>query len=121
MISKSSFGRTHFKFWFSFGFIKPSHSLDKYKKIITENSFVTNALTQNENHLQKLFNDQGINLEFSANDDSQYFGSKNSFNKNPNNNDQSNSPKSDNEQEQPNILKSLDDNVSSRHIVNVIA
>ena len=87
----------------------------------SENTFVTNALTQNENHLQKLFSDQGISLEFSAHDESKYFGSKNSFNKNPNNNDQSNSLKSDNEQEQPNILKSLDDNVSSRHIVNVIA
>ena len=50
-------------------------------KIITENTFVTNALTQNENHLQKLFNDQGINLEFSAHDDTKYFGSKNSLTK----------------------------------------
>ena len=33
-------------------------------KITTENTFVTSALTQNENHLQKLFNDQGIDLEF---------------------------------------------------------
>ena len=90
-------------------------------KIVTENTFVTNALTQNENHLQKLFNDQGMNLDFSANDETKYFGSKNSFNKSPNNNDPSNSLKSDNEQEQPNILKSLDDDVSSRHIVNVIA
>ena len=48
-------------------------------KIITENTFVTNALTQNENHLQKLFNDQGINLEFSAHDDTKYFGTKKSF------------------------------------------
>ena len=35
-------------------------------KIITENSFVTSALNQNENYLQKLFNEQGINLDFSA-------------------------------------------------------
>jgi flagellar hook-length control protein FliK len=90
-------------------------------KIITENSFVTNALTQNENHLQKLFNDQGINLEFSANDDTQYLGSKNSFNKNSNKNDQNNYLKSDNEKEKQNKITDLDDNVSSRHIVNVIA
>ena len=90
-------------------------------KIITENSFVTNALTQNENHLQKLFNDQGINLEFSAQEDTKYFGSKNSFNKNSNNNDQNNSQKSDSEKENHNEITGLDDNVSSRHIVNVIA
>ena len=88
-------------------------------KIITENTFVTNALTQNENHLQKLFNDQGINLEFSAHDDKKYFGSKNSFNKNSNNNDQNNSLKS--EKEKQNTITVLDENVSSRHIVNVIA
>ena len=88
-------------------------------KIITENTFVTNALIQNENHLQKLFNDQGINLEFSARDDSKYFGSKNSFNKNSNNNDQNNSLKS--EKEKQNTITVLDENVTSRHIVNVIA
>ena len=90
-------------------------------KIITENSFVTNALTQNENYLQKLFNDQGINLEFTAHDDTKYFGSKNSFNKNPNSNDKNNPLKSDKEQEQKNTITGLDDDVSSRHIVNVIA
>ena len=90
-------------------------------KIITENTFVTNALTQNENHLQKLFNDQGINLEFSAHYDTKYFGSKNSFNKNSNNNDQKNLIKSDDELENTNIKNGMDDNVSSRHIVNVIA
>lgn len=90
-------------------------------KIITENTFVTNALTQNENFLQKLFNDQGINLEFSAHDNAKYFGSKNSFNKNPNDNDQNNFLKLDNEQEKQNTLIDLEDNVSSRHIVNVIA
>jgi len=89
-------------------------------KIITENTFVTNALTQNENHLQKLFNDQGINLEFSAHDD-KYFGSKNSFNKNSNNNDQNNFLKSEHEKEKQNTITGLDDNVSSRHIINVIA
>ncbi len=90
-------------------------------KIITENTFVTNALTLNENHLQKLFNDQGINLEFSAHDDTKYFGSKHSFNKNSNNNDQNNFQKSENEKEKQNTLTGLDNNVSSRHIVNVIA
>ncbi len=90
-------------------------------KIITENTFVTNALTQNENHLQKLFNDQGINLEFSAHGETKYFGSKNSFNKNSNNNDKNNFSKSDNEREKQNNTTGLDDNVSSRHIVNVIA
>ena len=90
-------------------------------KIITENTFVTNALTQNETHLQKLFNDQGINLEFSAHDDTKYFGSKHSFNKNSNNNDQNNFQRSENEKEKQNTITGLDDNVSSRHIVNVIA
>ena len=106
------------------GRLKVSISLNNgtgHVKIITENSFVTNALTQNENHLQKLFNDQGINLEFSANDDTQYLGSKNSFNKNSNKNDQNNYLKSDNEKEKQNEITDLDDNVSSRHIVNVIA
>ena len=106
------------------GRLKVSISLNNgtgHVKIITENSFVTNALTQNENHLQKLFNDQGINLEFSANDDTQYLGSKNSFNKNSNKNDQNNYLKSDNEKEKQNKITDLDDNVSSRHIVNVIA
>ena len=106
------------------GRLKVSISLNNgtgHVKIITENSFVTNALTQNENHLQKLFNDQGINLEFSANADTQYFGSKNSFNKNSNKKDQNNYLKSDNEKEKQNEITGLDDNVSSRHIVNVIA
>ncbi len=90
-------------------------------KIVTENTFVTNALTQNENHLQKLFNDQGINLEFSAHDDTKYFGSKNNFNEKPNNNDKNKLLKSDNEQEKQITTTDLDDDVSSRHIVNVIA
>ena len=90
-------------------------------KIITENTFVANALTQNENHLQKLFNDQGINLEFSAHDETKYFGSRNRFNKNQNNKNQNNFQNSDSEQEHTNNITGLDDNVSSRHIVNVIA
>ena len=91
-------------------------------KISTENAFVTSALTQNENHLHKLFNDQGIELEFLAQDQSQYYSSKDSFNKkSKNNNDQNNFLKSEDEIEKTNIKKSLDDNVSSRHIINVIA
>ncbi len=90
-------------------------------KIITENTFVTSALTQNENHLQKLFNDQGIDLEFFAKEESQYFGSKNSFNRNSNNNGQNELLKSEAENEQKDNKKSLDENVSSRHIVNAIA
>ena len=79
-------------------------------------------MTQNENHLHKLFNDQGIDLEFLAHDQSQYYGSKDSFNKkSKNNNDQNNILKSEDEIEKTNIKKGLDDNVSSRHIVNVIA
>jgi len=54
-------------------------------KIIAENSFVTTALNQNENYLQKLFNDQGINLEFLAKNENQNFGSNNQSNQNSNN------------------------------------
>ena len=52
-------------------------------KIIAENSFVTSALAQNENYLQKLFNDQGMNLDFTAQNESQSFGSKSSFSQKP--------------------------------------
>ena len=90
-------------------------------KIITENTYVTSALNQNENYLQKLFNEQGIELEFLANDASQYSGSKNNFNKNSHNNDQNSFIESEDEQDQKNLKKSLDDNVSSRHIINVTA
>ena len=90
-------------------------------KIITENTFSAGALNQNENHLQKLFNDNGIDLEFSAHEDNQYFGSKNNFNKNSRNNNQENFLRSENELEKTNSKISLDNDVSSRHIVNVIA
>ena len=90
-------------------------------KIITENTFVTSALTQNENHLQKLFNDQGIDLEFLAKEESLYLSSKNSFNKNSNNKDQNNFMKFRGEIEQKDSEESMDENESSRHIVNVIA
>ncbi len=92
-------------------------------KIFTENSFATTALTQNENYLQKLFNDQGIDLEFYAHNKDQYFGSKNNFNQNSNNNEKHKFSSS--EQEIKNTLNTnnVDDteNDSSRHMVNVIA
>ena len=88
-------------------------------KIITENIFVTTALNQNENYLQKLFNDQGMNLEFSAKNENQSFGSKNDFNQNSNN-------KKENQHsiKEKNVEltdESLIKDKSSRHIINVIA
>ena len=88
-------------------------------KIITENSFVTTALNQNENYLQKLFNDQGINLEFLAKNESQNFGSQNNFNQNSNNKKESKhllTEKNIEEIDENNTQKN-----SSRHIINVIA
>jgi len=92
-------------------------------KIITENNFVTSALNQNENYLQKLFNEQGINLDFTAQNDSQHFGSRNYFNKNSNNQNQKKSQESDSEinktsEEQ---IDTTTENNSSRHMINVIA
>jgi flagellar hook-length control protein FliK len=88
-------------------------------KIITENSFVTTALNQNENYLQKLFNDQGINLEFLAKNESQNFGSQNNFNQNSNNKKESKHLLTEK------IIEEIDENNSqknsSRHIINVIA
>ncbi len=91
-------------------------------KIVTENSFVTSALNQNENYLQKLFNEQGINLDFSAQNEGKKFDSRNNSNQNSQNNDEKNST-------QPNInIKNSEDesdiiakNNSSRHMINVIA
>ena len=92
-------------------------------KIITENSFVTSALNQNENYLQKLFNEQGINLDFTAQNEGQHFGSRNNFNQNSNNENQKKSLNSDSD-----IKKSREEefdtkteNNSSRHMINVIA
>ena len=92
-------------------------------KIITENSFVTSALNQNENYLQKLFNEQGINLDFTAQNEGQHFGSRNNFNQNSNNENQKKSLNSDSD-----IKKSREEefdtkteNNSSRHTINVIA
>ena len=92
-------------------------------KIIAENSFVTSALVQNENYLQKLFNDQGMNLDFTAQNESQSFGSKSSFSQNSNDQHKNNNNGSD---EKLNHIKDKSDVVSieddsSRHMINVIA
>ena len=104
------------------GMLKVSLSLKKgigSVKIITENSFVTTALNQNENYLQKLFNDQGINLEFSAKNENQNFGSQNNFNQNSNNKNQNQHLTTEKK------IEVIDENNaeqnSSRHIINVIA
>lgn len=92
-------------------------------KIIAENSFVTSALVQNENYLQKLFNDQGMNLDFTAQNESQSFGSKSSFSQNSNDQHKNNNNGSD---EKLNHIKDKSDVVSieddsSRHMINVVA
>ena len=88
-------------------------------KIIAENSFVTTALNQNENYLQKLFNDQGINLEFLAKNESQNFGSNNQFNQNSNNEKENQNATAEKKVETLDEIE-IEDN-SSRHIINVIA
>ena len=88
-------------------------------KIIAENSFVTTALNQNENYLQKLFNDQGINLEFLAKNENQNFGSNNQFNQNSNNEKENQNGTAEKKVEALDEIE-IEDN-SSRHIINVIA
>ena len=88
-------------------------------KIIAENSFVTTALNQNENYLQKLFNDQGINLEFLAKNENQNFGSNNQFNQNSNNEKENQNGTAEKKVESLDEME-IEDN-SSRHIINVIA
>ena len=92
-------------------------------KIITENSFVTSALNQNENYLQKLFNEQGINLDFTAQNESQHFGSRNNFNQNSNNENQKKSLQSDSDikKNSEEEFDTATENNSSRHMINVIA
>ena len=91
-------------------------------KIVTENSFVTSALNQNENYLQKLFNEQGINLDFSAQNEGKKFDSRNNSNQNSQNNDKKNSTQSDinikNSEDESDLIAK---NNSSRHMINVIA
>ena len=88
-------------------------------KIIAENSFVTTALNQNENYLQKLFNDQGINLEFLAKNENQNFGSNNQSNQNSNNEKEKQNGTAEKKVESLDEME-IEDN-SSRHIINVIA
>ena len=88
-------------------------------KIIAENSFVTTALNQNENYLQKLFNDQGINLEFLAKNENQNFGSNNQSNQNSNNEKENQNGTAEKKVEALDKIE-IEDN-SSRHIINVIA
>ena len=88
-------------------------------KIIAENSFVTTALNQNENYLQKLFNDQGINLEFLAKNENQNFGSSNQSNQNSNNEKENQNGTAEKKVEALDEIE-IEDN-SSRHIINVIA
>ena len=91
-------------------------------KIVTENSFVTSALNQNENYLQKLFNEQGINLDFSAQNEGKKFDSRNNSNQNSQNNDKKNSSQSDiNIKNSENESDIIAKNNSSRHMINVIA
>ena len=92
-------------------------------KIITENSFVTSALNQNENYLQKLFNEQGINLDFTAQNESQNFGSKNNFNQNSKDEDKKNTSQSESDIKKTSEeeIDTSTENNSSRHMINVIA
>tara|TARA_B110000027_G_scaffold87811_1_gene93107 strand:- start:520 stop:1986 length:1467 start_codon:yes stop_codon:yes gene_type:complete len=90
-------------------------------KIIAENNFVTNALQQNEIMLQKLFNDQGINLDFIAENSNDKFQHGSNFNQNQ---DQT----KENKKEIKDIIEDdlgnnndINENDSSRHIINVIA
>merc|ERR1712086_713012 len=89
--------------------------------IIAENNFVTNALQQNESLLQKLFNDQGINLDFITENSNDKFKHESNFNQNQ---DQ----KKENKKEIKDIIEDdldnnndIKENDSSRHIINVIA
>ena len=73
-------------------------------------------------YLQKLFNEQGINLDFSAQNEGKKFDSRNNSNQNSQNNDKKNSTQSDinikNSEDESDIIAK---NNSSRHMINVIA
>ena len=92
-------------------------------KIITENSFVTSALAQNENYLQKLFNDQGMSLDFTAQNDNHSFNSKSNFDQGTNSKEKNLSLQTDEDFKNKNDEndEAVYDNDSSRHIINVIA
>ena len=106
------------------GVLKISLTLNKglgKVNIITENSFVTNALQQNESLLQKLFNDQGIDLDFTAHNGNQNSGSKNNFGQSENNFKEHKRNENNVTKGSSKKINDLDTNNSSRHIVNVIA
>ena len=76
-------------------------------------------MNQNENYLQKLFNDQGISLEFLAKNENQNFGSNNQSNQNSNNEKENKNVTAEKKVETLDEIE-IEDN-SSRHIINVIA
>ena len=71
--------------------------------------------------LQKLFNDQGINLDFTAQNGNQNSGSKNNFDHNGENAKEN--KRNDSDLTEAGLENNGDEEInnSSRHIVNVIA
>ena len=89
--------------------------------IIAENSFVTNALQQNESLLQKLFNDQGINLDFTAENINDKSKHESNFNQNQEQTKENKKQIIDIIDDDLDHNNDIKDNDSSRHIINVIA
>ena len=90
-------------------------------KIIAENNFVTNALQQNEILLQKLFNDQGINLDFIAENSNDKFQHESNFNQNQDQTKENKKEIKDINEDDLDNNNEIKENDSSRHIINVIA
>ena len=90
-------------------------------KIIAENNFVTNALQQNEILLQKLFNDQGINLDFIAENSNDKFQHESNFNQNQGQTKENKKEIKDIIEDDLDNNNDIKENDSSRHIINVIA
>ena len=90
-------------------------------KIIAENNFVTNALQQNEILLQKLFNDQGINLDFIAENSNDKFQHESNFNQNQDQTKENRKEIKDINEDDLDNNNEIKENDSSRHIINVIA
>jgi flagellar hook-length control protein FliK len=90
-------------------------------KIIAENNFVTNALQQNETLLQKLFNDQGINLDFIAENSNDKFQHESNFNQNQDQTKENRKEIKDINEDDLDNNNEIKENDSSRHIINVIA
>ena len=90
-------------------------------KIIAENNFVTNALQQNEILLQKLFNDQGINLDFIAENSNNKFQHESNFNQNQDQTKENRKEIKDINEDDLDNNNEIKENDSSRHIINVIA